>query len=279
MSSKLNVTVLIIAQNEEENIRYCLESIVGKFTQIILVDSFSTDNTIIIAKEFESVNIYQNRFIHWAQQKNWMLENCKIENEIVLFLDSDEYIDEKFINELENILKNKKEFDAICIKPSFIFMGKRVRFAYNHPIVKRIFRKNNVSYRIEGARDYPNIKGKILKMRSVFNHYNRKSMSKWIEKQVDNAIKEAELFNLNNKSEETEVSLNHFSLNVKIKTFIRRNIWDKLPLVIRPFFYFFYRYIVLLGFLDGRAGFIYCFMHAFWYQMLIAVLIIEKRKK
>ena len=82
---KLPVSVLIMTQNEETNIQIALESTVESFDQVIVTDSFSTDKTLNICRNYPDVEIYCHKFKGWAEQRNWMLENCKIKNDIVFF--------------------------------------------------------------------------------------------------------------------------------------------------------------------------------------------------
>ena len=86
---KAPVAVIILTYNEEVNIRSCLESVQDFTDEIFLVDSFSTDRTMEIAREFTD-KIYQNPWVHWAHQRNWALDNLPISYEWVFFLDADE---------------------------------------------------------------------------------------------------------------------------------------------------------------------------------------------
>ena len=272
MVNKLPVSVIILSQNEEANIKYAIDSVYEYFDQIIVVDSFSIDKTVDIVSEYKGVELYQNKFINWAEQRNWALKNCNVRNKFVFFLDSDEYVTNEFINELRYIINNNSDkYSSIYVKPHLYFMGKYLKYSYGHPKVKRIFVNKNLQFICEGAREYAIVEEKdIYCMESPLHHYDRRPVSYWVEKHIRNAQMEADNY-INNKCDYE---------NVLSKTnWIRKKIWNRLPIFIRPFFYFIYRYFLKFGFLDGVIGFIYCFLHAFWYNFLIDVFIFEKLLK
>jgi len=276
MISKLPVTVLIMTQNEEANIRYAIESVKDSFDQIIITDSFSVDNTAKICMDYKEVEFYEHQFEGWAEQRNWILSNCNIRNEIVFFLDADEYIEKDFISELKGILDSGADFDAIYVKLVLIFLGRRLKHAYGHPKILRLFKKDGLYFEGEGAREYAITKGhKYIKMKSLLYHQDHRDIDFWIQKHIKNALREAEL--ILGKEKSCDISPN--VLKIRIKLWIRRSIWNKLPLIIRPFIYFIFRYFFQLGLLDGKEGLIYCFLHALWYPMIISIKILERLKQ
>lgn len=272
---KVPSTILIMTQNEEENIRYAIDSVIDDFDQVIVTDSFSIDQTVAICREYPNVELYQHEFISWADQRNWMLSNCSIRNDVVVFLDADEYLISPFIEELRRILKSKENFDSIYITIKYIFLGSHLKFAYGHPKIKRIFNKKGLLFTGEGAREYANKEGIALSMKTPFIHCDRKPISFWIDKHNRNAERETVLFLQKDKIDFSYT--NALPWRLKTKIWIRNTIWNRLPLMVRPGLYFIYRYFFQLGILDRRAGLIYCYLHAFWYQSLIDIKILEKR--
>ena len=272
---KLPVSVLIMTHDEQENIRYALESVLNKFDQIIVADDYSTDRTVAICREYADVELYYNKFPSWADQRNWMLNNCAIRNDIVFFLDADEYVDTEFVAELRHILDSSLQFDAIYVHIRYIFFGSYLKRAYGHPKIRRIFKRAGLVFVGEGAREYARKDGVACVMKCPCIHHDRKPIATWIEKHVSNAEREAIAYIKRECVDYSYISTLPWLLRTKI--WIRRTIWNRLPLLVRPCLYFVYRYIVQLGILDGRAGFIYCFLHALWYQSLIDIKILEKK--
>src|SRR5208282_1768606 len=126
-TSALPISVLIMTQNEEENIRYAIESVLGKFDQVIVTDSYSTDSTLAICRKYAGIEVYQHEFLSWADQRNWMLDNCSIRNDIVYFMDADEYILTDFIDELRHLLESAIPFDSIYLVARYIFLGSNLK--------------------------------------------------------------------------------------------------------------------------------------------------------
>jgi len=273
--SLLPVTVLIMCQNEAPNIGPALDSVVHDFDQVIVTDSYSTDGTLDVVRTFPGVEVHEHTFLNWADQRNWMLENCQIRNEVVYFLDADEYVKPAFVAELRDILDRNVPFDSIELWHDYIFLGKSINHAYGHPWVGRIFKREGLKFRSEGAREYANKKGTCIRMKNPYIHHDRKPLTAWLEKHIRNADREAahylgeEPFRFS--------SLRGMSRQGKIRLLVRHYLYDKLPLPLRPFFYFVYRYFVKMGFLDGLAGLTFCYLHAFWYHSLIGIKIWERR--
>lgn len=271
---KLPISVLIMTQNEEENIRFALDSVIDYFDEIIVCDSFSDDNTVNILNEYNQIKIFHNTFISWADQRNWILHNCHIKNKYVFFLDADELIDENFYHELKEIIEKGIEFSAIYLKIKFIFLGKWLRFAYGHPNIRRIFYKENLFFIADGAREYAQVDNELseLVLKTRLIHYDKKSIDFWVQKHLRNSKREAIA-----AIEKKEVISNKLPNKLKTKLFIRNNIWNKLPAIVKITLYFNFRFFFQLGFLDGYKGFIYIFLHSFWYQLMIEIKMIENK--
>src|SRR5438105_1764927 len=96
------VSVLIPTYNEELNLADCLASVCGWAREVYLIDSFSTDDTLNIARRFGAF-ILQRAYDNPAQQKNWALDNIQFTSEWVLILDADERVPPELREEIEAI--------------------------------------------------------------------------------------------------------------------------------------------------------------------------------
>jgi hypothetical protein len=108
-------------------------------------------------------------------------------------------------------------------------------------------------------------------------HWDRKGLAAWTAKHIINAQREVRLLRF---AEETPLIIE----GPRSKTyerpgrrFLREKVWNRLPRLVRPFVYFIYRYVVRGGFLDGKAGLAYCFLHGLWYPLLIDLMIEENK--
>src|SRR5690554_5478128 len=99
---KLDITAIILTKNEEKNISDCILSIIDRVKRIVIVDSYSEDRTIEIAKAYD-VDIYQNKYNYYAQQFNWGINNATVNTEWILRIDADE----RFTNEVWNEIEKK----------------------------------------------------------------------------------------------------------------------------------------------------------------------------
>src|SRR5437868_5214202 len=96
------IAVIILTYNEEKNIRACLESVKGWVEEIFVVDSYSTDNTLAIVKEYTH-NVYQHPFENYSKQRNWAFNNLPIQSEWIFNLDADHRV----TDELKSLLSTK----------------------------------------------------------------------------------------------------------------------------------------------------------------------------
>lgn len=266
----LDVTVIILTQNEEHNIGHALNSVLPFFNQIIVVDSYSEDSTLDIVNSFEKVEFYQNMFISWADQRNWIISEAKINNDFIFFLDADEMVTEAFYLELQKLLCTHNP-DQIYVSFDYIFMGKRINYSYGHPEIRRIFKMGKAEFIPSGAREYVVDSEKVSFIENKLVHHDRKPLITYFTKQLSNARREALAIDT------IEIPQN-ISANLRKKLFIRKYVWNRLPGIIKYPLYFIYRYFWKGGFLDGFPGFVYIFLFAIWYQFMIQVFYYDGKK-
>jgi glycosyltransferase involved in cell wall biosynthesis len=271
---KIPASVIVLSQDEEINIKDCLESLTKFFDDIWLIDSQSKDRTIEIAKKF-NVNILQNQFIDYANQRNWGLDNANLKYDWVIYIDADEQVNHEFCNELKHkIITSSEQIGGMSITVNFIFYGRPIRFARPAVPMLRVFRRGKARWEKKGSREYGVVMGDIITLKTRIIHHNKKPLSDWLIKQIKNANMEV----LQKKSFcNNKVNYNTTTVTYERawRFWLRANVWDNLPRFWRVFIYFFYRYIPCGGILDGKAGFAYCFLHAFWYPFLIDMMLDE----
>jgi glycosyltransferase involved in cell wall biosynthesis len=271
------ITTIILTLNEEINVQYAIESARG-WTDVLLVDSGSTDRTTEIANGLGARVLY-NRFEGYASQRNWALANDPFGNEWVLFLDADEMITPELRREIVARISGT-DCDGFYLKCRFIFMGTWIKHGGEYPTwYLRLFRKGKGVFHRD-MNEHASLTGSTGYLSSDFDHVDRNGIGAWIVKHNRYAELEAQelvRFNERRARKEKEATARLFGSQAERKRWIREHVWNSLPPFVRPFFYFFYCYVVRLGFLDGRAGFIYRVLHGFWYLFLIDVKYIELR--
>lgn len=280
--AKAPVSVIILTYNEEANLKACLESCQDLTDEIFIVDSFSTDRTLELAREYTE-KIYQNAWVHWAHQRNWALDNLPIAYDWVLFLDADERLSEGLKQEIASTLADRNQsVEGYHIKRNFYFLGRWLKHGgYQSDYILRFIKKSKARSVGSGAREYMTVQGKLGRLENPMIHEDKKDLAFWIDKHNKLAMLEAEQSvrielqrGLTNQSRsQAKRKIEH-----SYKIWLRENVWVRMPLFIRPLFYFIYRYIYQLGFLDGQEGLIYCFLHGFWYPFLVDAKYFELKK-
>ena len=268
VNSKAPVSVIIPVKNEERNIRRCLEHLMWA-KEIFLVDSQSTDETLKIADEL-GVNVVQFRFNGtYPKKKNWALENLPFRNEWVLIVDADEVIPPDLAQEIANVLQQPNGYDGYYINRRFFFLGRWLRHCGYYPSLNlRLFKHRCGRYEkiiADGAGDnevheHVILNGRANYLRQDMLHFAYPDISTWVEKHNRYSSWEAELEErMHSDSREVHEGLGEPGL--QFKRWLKR-LYLKIPL--RFIFRFFYAYIWKKGFLDGKAGFIFCLLLSFY---------------
>lgn len=253
------IAIAIMTQNEIANIRNCISSARLLSDDIFVVDSYSNDGTYEYLKSDGTLNLFQNVFVNWADQRNFLVEKIDHRFTHVLFLDADEMLTKTISDEIKRL--DLANVDAAIVGFDYVFLGRVLKYSYRHPQVRRLFRKDLVHFRSEGAREYSEEVSKQITLKNKIWHEDRKPLSEWMQKHLRNAKRELDFLKDDAKN-----------------SHLKHRFWAKLPLVWRVLPYFLFRYIFKLGFLDGREGYIYLFLHAFWYRTYIDAQVIEVEK-
>lgn len=283
---KLPISVVILTLNEEKNVEECLKSLYGWVDEIFIVDSYSTDQTLEIARKYTD-KILQHPFDTHTRQWNWALENLSLQNEWILGLDTDQRITPELRSELQDlfVVENSRleEIDGLYMKRRQIFRGKWIRHGGYYPkYLLKLFRRGKVRTGLTDLVDHHfYVQGRTGKLQNDLIEDNRKEndISFWIEKHNRYAtlLAAEEVWQKNGKRSEY-ISASPVG-NPDQKVLWLKNIWSRLPLHVRPLLYFIYRYFFRFGFLDGKEGFIFHFLQAFWFRLLVDIKIEELRRK
>jgi glycosyltransferase involved in cell wall biosynthesis len=274
----MKITAIIMTFNEEIHIRRCLESLEGLVSEILIVDSFSTDKTIEIASSF-NVRILQNPWINHSIQFNWALGQLTFDTDWIFRVDADEYLSNELYSEIKNKLTNvSQNINGIFIKRSIVFQGKTIRFGgIDKKNVLRLFRFGFGYCESRWMDEHIKISGLSLIFSGNLIDNNLQPISWWIDKHNNYASKEAIEF-LNSRFKfisRNNINTHNLTSIIRYNRFLKESIYNYLPLVLRSFIYFLYRYFIRLGFLDGSTGFLFHFLQGFWYRLLVDLKIIE----
>lgn len=272
---KTPISVIILTLNEELNLENCLKSINGWADKVFVVDFFSTDRTLEIAKKY-GCEIVQHAFKNQAEQFNWALNNLKIKNDWILRLDADEYLTNELKDEITEKLKNLPPgTNGFYINRRIYFMGRWLKHAGIYPLwILRLFKYGKAKSELKEIDEHiVLLEGKAENLENDFIHDDKKGLSDWIQKHNLYSSREVKTI-LNLQSE-----IPALGGQPQRKRWLKEKFYYRLPLFWRAMLYFHYVYFCRLGFLDGKEGMIYHFLRIYWYRFLLDAKIFEYKKK
>lgn len=267
-----DITAIILTKNEEKNIVDCINSICNIVKRIVIIDSFSTDKTVEIAKRM-GAEIYQHEFENYAKQYIYGVEISKIDTIWTLRIDADERLTEESAKELEELcnINNNTNVSGIVLRFKKNFLGKDLYHGGIYPWKKMNCYKTKLGHIEDRMMDEHIVldSGDVVTMKNDSLHFDFKSLEFFIDKHNWYSTREC-IDYFNHKS---QIANNE---KVDIKTWVKMHLYYKLPLGLRSHLYYIYRYYIRLGFLDGKEGKIYTFLQAYWYRFLVDAKIYEK---
>ncbi|MGN0559366.1 MAG: glycosyltransferase family 2 protein [Acutalibacteraceae bacterium] len=277
-----DLTVIILTKNEEKNLRKCIESFCGIARRIVIVDSHSTDDTVELARSL-GADVYEHTFENHAAQFNWALENIGVDTQWVMKVDADEEFTPELADEISERLDTLPDtVNGVILRRRVYFMGRWLKHGGMYPqLLLRIFRTGHGMSEMKLMDEHLIITdGEAVTFKCDFCDNNNKSLEWWINKHNWYSNKEVLDYQMKKDSENGGESVTETSqsLQAKLKRFIKNHGYYSLPKFFRSHFYFFYRYYIRLGFLDGKEGKIFTFLQAYWYRFLVDAKLYECEK-
>ena len=258
----MKVSAVVLTYNEEINIKECITSLKKITTDIVVLDSFSSDKTVALAHR-ENIRVIQNGFEGYAKQRNFAMNEIEYEHDWLLMLDADERLTDEIIYEINN-LDCSENTTLFRFRRKDYFLGKWIRRSSGYPTwFGRLLKRGHVTIDREINEEYKT-PGNISYLNEHIVHYPfNKGFSSWFDKHNRYSTMEAELFSQGNKS------INFadlFSRDPAARRATLKSIIYSLPL--RPVVVFFLLYFLRLGVLDGKAGFTFCCLRSIYEYMI-----------
>lgn len=278
----IDLSVIILTYNEELHIERCIKSVLTITKEVFVVDSYSTDRTLAIAKSLNA-KVYKNPFVNQAVQFQWGLDNCPIKTSWVMRLDADEYLEQSLLDEiLGRLPKLPDDINGIYLKRKHFFLGRWIRYGDRYPLqLLRIWKIGSAHIEKRWMDEHIVLdSGNSVVFEYDFVDDNLNTVEWFIEKH--NRYASREMLEILNQKYQLFPSDDSMKVaeggQAKLKRLIKEKFYNRLPFFVRPTLYFIYRYIFRLGFLDGQEGFAYHFMQGFWYRCLVDLKVIEAEK-
>lgn len=276
----MRLAVVVLTHNEARHIRRCLESVAALQPQVFVIDSGSTDGTADIAREL-GATVLHNRWTNYAQQFQWALDNAPITAEWVMRLDADEVVEPDLAAEIARELPRlPPDVTGVNLRRKHIFMGRWIRHGGRYPLVLlRIWRRGKARIEQRWMDEHMLLtEGRAVTFRGGFADVNLNDLSFFTEKHNRYATREAvDVINQRRGlfPRDTALAAGNSSAKAGLTRLLKERVYNRLPFEVSATAYFLLRYVVQLGFLDGREGAIYHFLQGYWYRFLVGAKVAE----
>lgn len=258
MDQRVDITVIMITRNEAHYLRQVFENICCWASKVIVVDSFSTDDSDSICREF-GVILKKRRFRSFGDQWNFAIRLSEITSSWVMKIDPDEFIDDSLKASIEKILDSQGEYSGIRVVRQLFFMGKPLP-VYDR--LTRCWKHGTCTFSTNSVNEHPVINGRLVDASGLMFHFDSPDLHHWLNKQNLYSSLEA-LDWLDRRT--VDASADELGRNVFWRLRLKRLFW-KVPF--RYSILFLYLFFVKKAFLAGRAGFRWVLLRVFVYRLI-----------
>ena len=274
--SELHLSVVVLTKDEAANLPDLLASLAGLACRVFVVDSGSTDATVAIA-EAAGCTVVSHPWTTYADQFNWSLGNCPITTPWVMRMDADERLTPELVAELQAKLPSlPADVAGLEVKRQVWFWGRWIRHGAYYPTwLLRVWRNGQAVCEDRWMDEHMLVTGgRVLKLDHDIIDENHKGLTFWTDKHSRYADREVkDLLAI-----EAARSASNLEGQAGQRRWLKENLYARSPLFLRAFLYWFYRYFIRLGFLDGTPGLVFHFLQGFWYRFLVDAKIYEHRR-
>lgn len=269
------IDVLIPTLNEKMHI---VEAVTNARSvgNVYVLDSLSTDGTQELARQ-AGAHVVEHKFIDYAKQKNWGLENLPFTGQWIFILDADERITPQLRAELFRVARAGAVTNGYYVNRVVLYMGHAVRRGGLYPSWNlRFFRRGKARYEDRAVHEHMLCEGETAYIPRPLEmlHIRRESLAEWVRKHIRYADLESTEWIRLRKGERAGAEASRlFRDLLRYRWYLRREIWPRTPF--RPVLRFLYMYAARLGVLDGRAGLRLAALNA-CYEYMIGLLYREK---
>lgn len=261
------VSILILTKDEEINIARCLDCLSWS-DDVVVYDSFSSDKTLEIARNYPNVRVVQRKFDNWSSHQNWGVENIPFRNPWVLYVDADERVPPELAEEVMRACDPARPEAAFRLRRKDMFNGRWLKHAQLYPTwLVRVFRPGRIRYE-RLVNPVAVVDGPTGELAEHLIHYPfSKGTYHWFERHNSySSFETAEIIKAR-KARPVIRLLDLFSGDPIVRRVVLKQIFNRLPM--RHAARFIYLYFLRLGILDGPQGFHYSLMmsvYEYWIE-------------
>lgn len=280
-AARASISGIVLTRNEEAHIRRCLRSAQRVCDVVHVIDSNSLDRTREIAGE-EGAIVHTGNFSSFAQKLNWASDTIDFTTPWVMRIDADEVLSDDLAMQLPAFLARQSvAINGVFVRRRLWFMGRPMRFGGVYPRHSmRLWRPRMARCEIRALDEHMLLReGASATIEADIDDIPLTDLALWIAKHNEYSTLEARTA-LEDQAMRDANALQPKLLgsrNERVRWF-KEKVFYRLPPFIRPLGYYLYRYVLLGGFLDGKTGFIFHFLHGFWYRFLVDAKIVEARR-
>ena len=276
------LSVIILTLNEQANLPLALASLHGLDAEIFVVDSGSTDGTVAIARA-AGCHVVEHPFENYAVQRNWAFDHLPIAAPWTLCLDADERLTPALVDEIEATLAQRDNpCDGYMLRKRTIFMGRWIRHGGQYPAWHlRLFRSGRGRCEARLYDQHFVVDGRVGSLRNDYIDVITSDLGTFIARHNRWAELEArEILAATGAAAppHTTVTAQLTGTAIERPRFLRTRVYQRFPLFVRPFLFWFYGYVLRGGFLDGVEGLVFHTLQRFWFRFLIDAKIWELQR-
>jgi len=263
----LPVTVIVAARNEAQNLPRCLESLQG-FGEVYVIDSQSTDATVQIAESYGAHVVQFHYQGGWPKKRQWAMDSLPLSHDWIFLVDADEALTAELASEIRSAIQDTDR-DGCYIALRMFFLGRELRHSGASFYKLSLFRRGKGHFEcrlkdqdqsmadmeihehivLEGG-----VNARTAYLKHPLMHHNVESLSRYIRKHDEYSNWEAKVW-LQGEGSAQDLAPSFFGSQAQRRRWLRKKFF---ALPGSPAFFFLYKYIFCLGFLDGIPGLIYC---------------------
>ena len=273
MTARARPTVVVLTFNEARNLGACLAAVRGWAAGIVVVDSGSTDETVAIA-EAAGATVLTHPFTTHAAQWAWALDAMPTASDWILGLDADQRLTPELRQAIDAFLDRPGAARGAYLNRRQIFRGRWIRHGGYYPkYLLKLFRRDSVAVDEGDLVDHHfRVDGPTMQLTGdlIEENLNEAAIAVWTAKHNRYAVLQAQQ-EQRQAAGRPAVGIAAVFGSPDDRVLWMKQTWSRLPRFVRPCLYVFYRYVLRLGFLDGRQGFIVHVLQGFWYRLLVDI--------